>query len=298
VTPALAGALAAICVCVGLLGVPLVLDRGPLDRLAGRSGGAAPRRRSLVVRVVEWLAARLGPRVAPSIRQPQRAAIARRLDLAGRPGNLTVQRLIGLKAALLTLIGGFVALLVLTGSSPLLLLPAVAIGWFGPDVWISRQGRIRQERIERDLPDFLDILAVTVRAGLGYRAALGRVAQALGGPIGEEMLTALRQMDLGATRRQAFLALRERNGSESLGSFVAAQLQAEELGVPLSEALHDIAEDMRRAAHQSARRRASRAAPRVALIVTTLMVPGSMILIIVSILLGSDVTDSGIFGGG
>ena len=160
-------------------------------------------------------------------------------------------------------------------------MPAPLLGWFGPDVWLARQGRVRQERIERDLPDFLDILAVTVRAGLGYRAALGARREALGGPIGEEMLTALRQMELGASRRQAFLALRERNASESLGSFVAAQLQAEELGVPLSEALNDIAEDMRRAAHQAARRRAARAAPRVSLIVTTLIVPGSMILILV-----------------
>ena len=156
---------------------------------------------------------------------------------------------------------------------------------------------MRQERIERDLPDFLDILAVTVRAGLGYRAALGRVAEALGGPIAEEMLTALRQMELGASRRQAFLALRERSESESLATFIAAQLQAEELGVPLSKALNDIAEDMRRSAHQNARRRASRAAPRVSLIVTTMIVPGAMILILVSILLGSDLSESGLLGG-
>jgi tight adherence protein C len=297
VTPVLAGALSALCVGVGLLGVPLALDRGPLDRLAGRSGGPVARRRSLVARIVDALAARLGPRVAPSIRQSQREALARKLDLAGRPGNLTVQRLIGLKAALVALAAGLAALLVLMGGSPLLLLPALGLGWFGPDIWLSREGRLRQERIERDLPDFLDILAVTVRAGLGYRAALGRVAQALGGPIGEEMLTALRQMDLGATRRQAFVALRERNGSESLGGFVAAQLQAEELGVPLSEAIHEIADDMRRAAHQAARRRAARAAPRIALIVTTVVVPGSLILILVSMLLSSGVTDSGILGG-
>jgi tight adherence protein C len=297
VTPVLAGGMAALCVTIGLLGVPLALDRGPLDRLAGRTGSTVTRRRSLVARIVEALAARLGPRVAPSIRQSQRAALARKLDLAGRPGNLTVQRLIGVKAALLAIAAGLAALLVLTGGSPLLLLPAFGLGWFGPDIWLSRLGRLRQERIERDLPDFLDILAVTVRAGLGYRAALERVAQALGGPIGDEMQTALRQMDLGATRRQAFVALRERNGSESLGSFVAAQLQAEELGVPLSEAIHEIADDMRRAAHQAARRRAARAAPRIALIVTTLVVPGSMILILVSMLLSSGITDSGILGG-
>ncbi len=168
------------------------------------------------------------------------------------------------------ILGGPFALLALLGSSPLLAILAGGLGWFAPDVWVSRSGRLRQERIERDLPDFLDILAVTVRAGLGYRLSLARVAESLGGPVGEEMLIALRQMELGASRRAAFEALRERNASEQLSSFVAAQLQAEELGVPLSEALNDIAGDMRRAAHQAARRRAARAAPRVSLVVTSL----------------------------
>jgi tight adherence protein C len=298
VTPLLAGALAALCVAVGLLGVPLVLDRGPLDRLAGRAGAGPARKQSLVSRVVGGLAGRLGPRVAPSIRAQQRERIAHRLDLAGRPGGMTVQRFIGLKAALATLAGGGMLLLMLPGGSLLLVFPAVFGGWFAPDVWLSREGRLRQERIQRELPDFLDILAVTVRAGLGYRAALGRVAQELGGPLGEEMLTALRQMELGASRRQAFLALRERSTSESLATFVGAQLQAEELGVPLSQALNDIAEDMRRSMHQDARRRAARAAPRVSVIVTTLIVPGAMILILVGMLLGSDVSESGLFGGG
>jgi tight adherence protein C len=296
-TPLWAGALAALCVGVGLLGVPMLLDRGPLDRLSDRVGGPPARRGSLISRVVGGLAGRLGPRVAPSIRGRQRDRIAHRLDLAGRPGGLTVQRFIGLKAALATLLVGLMLLLALAGSSVLLLPLAFVVGWFGPDVWLAREARIRQERIERDLPDFLDILAVTVRAGLGYRAALGRVAEALSGPISDEMLTALRQMELGASRRQAFLALRERSSSESLATFIAAQLQAEELGVPLSQALNEIAEDMRRAAHQNARRRAARAAPRVSVIVTTLIVPGAMILILVSILLGSDLTESGLLGG-
>ena len=132
------------------------------------------------------------------------------------------------------------------------------------------------------MPDFLDILAVSVRAGLGYRYALRRVSEALEGPASEEMLTVLRQIELGQDRREAFLALRERNRSESLKSFVGAQLQAEELGVPLAEALNDIAADMRRLAYQNARRQAQRASPRVSLLVTTLIVPGSMILILLS----------------
>ncbi len=172
------------------------------------------------------------------------------------------------------------------------------IGWFGPGRLLARAGRLRQEAIERALPDFLDILAVSVRAGLGYRYALRRVSEALEGPASEEMLTVLRQMELGQDRREAFLALRERNRSESLKSFVAAQLQAEELGVPLAEALNDIATDMRRLAYQNARRQAQRAGPRVSLLVTTLIVPGSMILILLSVFFATGAGEGGNpFGG-
>jgi tight adherence protein C len=298
-TPLLAGALATACFTVALLAVPLLLDRGPVDRLAARTGVQTTEpRRSLLRRLVERLAGRLGPRLAPGIRLSRREAIARRLDLAGRPGGLTVQRFVGLKGALAVIAGGFFLFLAVIGGSWLIAFVAITTGWFLPDILLSRAGRLRQEKIERDLPDFLDILAVTVRAGLGYRSALQRVAESLGGPAGEEILISLRQMDLGASRRDAFLALRERNNSESLSTFIGAQLQAEELGVPLSEALNDIALDMRRAAAQNARRRAARAAPRISLIVTTLIVPGSIILILASMLLGTDVLDSGVLGGG
>ena len=94
------------------------------------------------------------------------------------------------------------------------------------------------------------------------------------------------------------MCIRDSNESESLSTFIGAQLQAEELGVPLSEALNDIALDMRRSAAQNARRRAARAAPRISLIVTTLIVPGSIVLILASMLLGTDVLDSGVLGGG
>ena len=295
VTPGLAGLLAAVAVGIGLAGIPMLRDRGPEERLGLRIDSDSGRRVPLLRRIFERVASFMGPRVVPAIRASRRESVDRRLDLAGRPGGVTVQRFYGYKAAGLILLGGPFALLLAGGGSPAAVILAAGIGWFFPDMWISRAGRVRQERIERELPDFLDILAVTVRAGLGYRLALSRVADALEGPVGEEMMIALRQMELGASRRAAFEALRDRNGSEQLQSFVAAQLQAEELGVPLSEALNDIAADMRRAAHQAARRRAARATPRVSLIVTSLILPGTMILIAVSILLGSGLQDSGLF---
>jgi tight adherence protein C len=281
--PLLFALLTVLCAALGLAAIPMLRDAGPVERLIG--GAREPvRRTSVTARLVEALAARLGPRLAPSLRASRRTALERRLDYAGRPSGMTVQRFVGRKAALAILLGlGAGGLLLLLGAGPIFILFLGAFGWFAPDIYLSRAGRLRQEAIERTLPDFLDILAVSVRAGLGYRYALRRVAESLGGPVGEEMLTVLRQIELGQDRREAFLALRERNASESLKSFVAAQLQAEELGVPLSEALHDIAEDMRRMANQQARRQAQRASPRVSLIVTILIVPGSMILILLSV---------------
>jgi tight adherence protein C len=297
--PALYGALAALFLGLGLLAIPMLRDEGPVERLGGRAGGsrAHEQRRSIVARLVNDLAARLGPRLAPSLRASRRTALERKIDYAGRPGMLTVTRFMGLKAALAIVLGvGVGGLLLILGASPIFVLLLAAIGWWGPDVWLSRAGRLRQEAIERALPDFLDILAVSVRAGLGYRLALRRVAEALEGPVSEEMLTVLRQMELGQDRRDAFLALRERNKSESLKSFVAAQLQAEELGVPLAEALNDIADDMRRLAYQNARRQAQRASPRVSLLVTTLIVPGAIILILLSVYFATGSGTEGPFG--
>jgi tight adherence protein C len=300
--PLLLGAMTVFFLALGLLAIPMLRDAGPVERLGGRIGGVreTTERTSVTAKLVESLAAKLGPRLAPSLRSSRRSSLEHKLDYAGRPAGMTVQRFIGRKAALAILLGlGVGGLMLLLGAGPLLIPLLAAIGWFGPDIYLSRAGRLRQEAIERTLPDFLDILAVSVRAGLGYRYALRRVAESLGGPVGEEMLIVLRQIDLGQDRRDAFLALRERNASDSLKSFVAAQLQAEELGVPLSEALNDIAADMRRMAGQNARREAQRASPRMSLLVTTLIVPGSMILIVLSMyfaIRGSS-GGAGIFGG-
>jgi tight adherence protein C len=187
-------------------------------------------------------------------------------------------------------------LLMLTTGNVLFGLGLALFGWLWLDIWLARAARARQGRIDRDLPDFLDVLAVSVGAGIGFRPALERVAEGVGGPVAEEVLTSLRQMQLGSTRREAFESLRERNDSEFVSQFVTAMLQAEELGVPLGEALRDLAKDMRRGSYQRARQRAQRAAPRVSLIVTTLLVPGAMLLILVTLVLSSDADIGGLFG--
>lgn len=280
--------LATISAGLALRGVLLLRSRGPAhERLANLPDIVATARTGPLTRLVRTLAAPLGPRLGRVAGDQARARIRRDLDRAGRPAGLSVQEFLGRVGAFAVLALLASALLILSGSAlaALLLLP---LGLFGPWIWLQRSARLRQERLQSDLPDFLDVLSVTVRAGLTYRLALARVADSLGGPAGEEITTMLRQMDLGATRRAAFLALRDRNDSEALSSFVSAQLQAEELGVPLADALNDIALDVRKTAHQDARKRAQRAAPRVSLIITTVIVPASVVLILVALFLGSD----------
>jgi tight adherence protein C len=209
---------------------------------------------------------------------------------------MNLEGYVELKAALLALGVALALLLAIAGSSPAAVL-WLACAWLAPEMWLSRTGRLRQHRLERDIPDFIDILAITVRAGTGYRAALHRVATSLSGPASEEILATLRQMELGATRREAFQKLRERNDCKTLDNFVAAQLQAEELGTPLADALASIAADTRRMAAQNARRRAQRAAPRITLTAIALLLPATMILIAVGMYLGSGIHLGNLLGG-
>jgi tight adherence protein C len=287
VHPLLAGASMTACVAIAFVGFAMMRDRGPAARFDVDDVGRKPRRdRSRVARLYDFLSTKLAPRVTGFIDDAKRERIRRRLEAAGRPGSMTLEGYVGRKAAY-TLVMAVAGLLFAIQGLWVLFLALVVLGWFQIDIWLAGVARKRQQQIDRDLPDFLDILAVTVAAGVGFRPAIARVSEAVGGPVSEEMITALRQMDLGMNRRHAFSAVKSRNRSEHLNQFVTALLQAEELGVPLADALGDLAGDMRRSFHQSARRRAARAAPRVSLITSTVIVPGSLIVILASVTIGS-----------
>jgi tight adherence protein C len=298
INPALTG-LAAVCCCAaGVRGAAMMRTPSAIERRELVADVREPeRRRGFMRQLINLLGARFGSRLQAAMSERGRQSTARRLDLAGRPGGMNLEGYVELKAGLLALGVATALLLGIAGSWPAALL-WLGCAWLGPEMWLSRAGRLRQDRLERDMPDFIDILAITVRAGTGYRAALHRVAMSLSGPAAEEILATLRHMDLGATRREAFQKLRERNNSKTLDNFVAAQLQAEELGTPLADALASIAADTRRMAAQTARRRAQRAAPRITLTAIALLLPATMILIGVGMYLGSGIHIGNLLGGG
>ncbi len=243
---------------------------------------------------------RLGIRWAPAVLRmmgPKAVNKKRRqIDLAGNPGGLTIDRYAARRAVYgaLGLLGAFSMLL--RGQLFLALL-MIAFGLFWVEAGIWSAIRVRREHIERTLPDFLDVLAVVVSAGLGFRQALDRVAEKYEGPWSDELRITLRQMDMGVSRRQAFEELRRRNDSEQVAMFVTTLQQGEELGAPIVETLIQIANDMRRTDAQNARRKAARAVPKATFAVTTFLLPGTLLLLTVGFVYGADVDFGSLTGG-
>ncbi|MGA5079611.1 DUF5936 domain-containing protein [Streptomyces griseoincarnatus] len=244
---------------------------------------------------VDSLIDRMGMRYAPAVLRlmgPKQVAKYRgKIDLAGNPGGLTIHRYAA-RRAVYGALGGFGFLVFLMRGQLFVALLLLAFGAFWTEVGIWSAIRVRKDVIERTLPDFLDVLAVVVSAGLGFRQALERVSTQYEGPWADELRITLRQMDLGMSRRQAFAELRRRNDSEQVAMFVTALQQGEELGAPIVDTLVALAKDMRRTDAQNARRKAARAVPKATLMITTFMVPATMILLGAGLILGSG-TDFG-----
>ena len=108
-----------------------------------------------------------------------------------------------------------------------------AVGFIGPDFILNKKIRARQERLSQDLPDALDLLAVSVEAGLGFDAAVVKITEQVEGPLGEEFALTLNEMRIGESRQEALKKLAERTGISEIGAFARAIIQADQFGISL-----------------------------------------------------------------
>jgi len=159
----------------------------------------------------------------------------------------------------------------------LVLMPA--IGLLGPESWLSRRVTARKLAIRRDLPDTLDLLAISVEAGMGFEGALDVVCQHFSSPLADEFARTLREMELGLPRRDAFQNLKRRTEVPELSNFVLAILQADALGIPIGRVLRTQATEMRAKRRQWAREKAAKLPVKILFPLMAFIFPSIMIVI-------------------
>jgi tight adherence protein C len=170
--------------------------------------------------------------------------------LAGNPPGYEVDRFLITKvlgqASGILWIGLALAFL---SDRPMFAILCVGFAWggcfFGPDITLDGRIKSRRAEIERRLPDTLDLLVISVEAGLGFEQALERTAAAVPGPLSEESRRMLQETRMGASRADALRALDERTQVDDLRTFIMAMLQADAFGVSVARILRSQADEIR-----------------------------------------------------
>lgn len=189
-----------------------------------------------------------------------RNILRRKLLLAGNPGGLEMGQFL-VFYLLIAMVSASLALLLARGTENQMLFGFVGLG-FGlvlPDFWLKRQIQAREVAMRKALPSFLDLLTVSVEAGLGFDAALARVTSRESGPLAEEFQRVLQEIRMGKPRQNALRDLGGRTEVKELSGFVAALVQADQLGVSIGNVLRVQAQQMRRSCRQRAEEAAMKA---------------------------------------
>jgi tight adherence protein C len=189
--------------------------------------------------------------------------IRRRLDVAGNPTGWTVERVqAGKVIGAVTL---FLISLALTGAMGLGLtvrvvavLVVTAIGWLGPNLYLYQKVYDRSKRMQRDLPDAIDLMTISVESGLAFDAAVQQVARNTEGPLADEFSRVLREMQIGQGRAQALRGLAERTEVDDVKSFVTSMVQADSFGIPIANVLRIQSQEIRTKRRQRAEEQAQK----------------------------------------
>lgn len=227
--------------------------------------------------------ANLGRRFTPA---NQVDRLHRRLELAGNPPNWSVDRVLAWRVILL--VAGALLGLLITGvllqTSVVWVIVGVALGaflgWFIPIVVLDSIADDRSRAIRRALPDTIDLLAISVQAGLAFDAALEQVSRNTTGPLADEFFRVLSEMQIGRSRSDALRALGERTDVDDLRLFVTAMVQADEFGVPISEVLTVQANELRIKRRQYAEEEAQKVPVKLIFPLVLFIMPATFVILI------------------
>jgi tight adherence protein C len=189
--------------------------------------------------------------------------IRRRLDVAGNPQGWTVERVQAGKvigAITLFLISLALTGVIGTGLTPRIVavVAATAIGWLGPNLYLYQKVYDRSKRMQRDLPDAIDLMTISVESGLAFDAAVQQVARNTEGPLADEFSRVLREMQIGQGRAAALRGLAERTEVDDVKSFVTSMVQADSFGIPIANVLRIQSAEIRMKRRQRAEEQAQK----------------------------------------
>lgn len=212
------------------------------------------------------------------------AAIQRRLNLAGNPHDWTPADWLGVKGFVALALAAITFLVLFVSGRPTLALPLAAstgaLGFFLPELWLNSRIAARQKEIVRSLPDAIDLLVISVEAGLGFDAALARLVAKSDNALSREFARALAELRLGRPRREALRDIVNRTDVPDLANFISAIIQAEHLGVSVSKVLTVQAEQMRVIRRQRAEELANQAPVKMLLPMVIFIFPALCLIIL------------------
>lgn len=236
----------------------------------------------------ERVIAPLGERMVGLGRRLVRADTARklqyRLNIAGNPPAWDVNRILGLKVLGMALFGGLGFLYLLGMGWPFYRVVvatglAAAFGYVLPNVLLYNAGQKRATLMRNGLPDAMDLLTISVEAGLGFDAAVSRVAKNGDGPLNQEFARLLQEMQLGVGRVDAMRAMADRTSLPDLKSFCSAMVQADSLGIPIARVLRIQSKEMRTKRRQRAEEKAQQVPVRIMIPLVLFILPCLFIII-------------------
>ncbi len=282
----------AIVLALTVIGVATTERRGVARSLSAiQALDAAPDvlRQELEKPFSERVLAPLGERLVGIGRRLTRADAAERLryrlNIAGNPPGWDVNRIIGLKVLGLGALGA-IGLLLSAGNGatlPMVVLVTAGFALFGyvlPNILLYNAGLKREESIRKALPDALDLLTISVEAGLGFDAAVGRVARETSGPLALEFARVLQEMQIGSGRLDAIRAMGERTTIQELKGFATAMVQADAFGVPVGQVLRVQSRELRVKRRQRAEEKAQQVPVKILFPMVLFILPCLFIVVI------------------
>ena len=224
--------------------------------------------------------------LAMAITPPSRVRrLERKIDTAGRPNGLDANTFLLLRAVSLTV--GIVILIVLAVLQVLpwiwfvvVAVVVVLFTYFLPDIVLKQAADGRRQAIARALPDFLDLLTVSVEAGLGLDSAMAKIAERLRGPLKEEILITLHQIRMGKSRDMALREMADRCQVDDLSTFISALIQSLQMGIGLGQVLRVQSEQIRTIHRQRIEERAQRAPVKLLVPLILCIFPAMFVVII------------------